>query len=225
MKSAVLLAVSTLAITVGVTTKVTHHVLADSKPAPAAVSGKDPRANPEGVALVAALDRDAPKTEPKKPTGSQAMDDSALEIGTQYCTSVRNSVGMIANLSIFGSPVAAANSVALHVTGLPEGAYGVFLTSRYPGFVYAPLNSSGNICLRRDVGRFTAGGQVKRSGLLGTLTLDTTLGEWSNQAIPRTAATYAAMAGTRSHFQLWYRDNEQGVPTSNFSDAEYVDWQ
>ena len=46
------------------------------------------------------------------------MGDSALEIGTQYCTSVRNSVGVIANLSIYGSSVAAANSVALHVTGL-----------------------------------------------------------------------------------------------------------
>jgi len=151
--------------------------------------------------------------------------DSALEIGTQYCVGVPNSLGAPADLEIFGNPDPAVDAVALHVTGLPTGSYGVFLTSRFATFLPAPLGSSGNVCVRRDLGRFLEPGQVKRAGLLGTITLDTTLGEWTTQAIPRSVGIYAAAGGGRSHFQLWYRDNVGGVATSNFSDGEFVDWQ
>jgi hypothetical protein len=160
-----------------------------------------------------------PRRQPSSMVGS-----GAPSIGTSFCTSVRNSVGQIADLSILGSAVASQDSVALHVSGLPHGSFAVFLTSRYPYTLSFPLGSSGNLCVRRDVGRFVDPGQVKLTGLAGTMTLDTTLGEWSTQSIPRTVGVYQAMLGTRSHFQLWYRDNIQGVPTSNFSDAEYVDW-
>ena len=167
------------------------------------------------------LVQDATKVDPPK---SSLVDSVATNIGTTYCTSVRNSTGRIADLTVFGSAVAAEDSVALHVEHLPAMSYGVFLAATTPGFVQSPLGSSGNICVRRDIGRFDGPGQVKKSGLTGTLTLDTTLGEWTTAEVPAALGSYPAMAGIRTHFQLWYRDTKMGTSTSNFSDAEYVDW-
>lgn len=151
--------------------------------------------------------------------------DAPAAIGTTFCTSAPNSTGLAADLSIVGSAVAANDDVTLVVSNLPADSFAVFLTSRFPGASFSPPGSMGTLCVRRDVGRFDGAGQVRRSDGSGNLSLATASGDWSTQAIPRSLGSYPALAGTRTHFQLWYRDLVGGAPTSNFSDAEYVDWQ
>ena len=179
------------------------------------------------VRLAPEVSADTKGARPKAttPPSASVEPDGLPPIGTSFCSSTANSTGAVADLTIFGSAVALDDDVTLVVSGLPAESFGVFLTSRFPGFLALPAGSSGNVCVRRDVGRFVGPGQVRSSGVTQSLSLDSSLGEWSTQAIPRTGGTYMAMAGTRTHFQLWFRDNVGGVPTSNFSDAEYVDWQ
>jgi hypothetical protein len=154
-----------------------------------------------------------------------SRDGSGASIGTPYCTSVPCSTGAVPDLIVRGSAVAADDDVTLVVTGLPLDSYGVFLTSRFAASPMSPAGSLGNICVRRDIGRFAGPGQVRSSGGRGAVALSTSLGEWSTQNIPRSSGTYLAMAGGRTHFQYWFRDSIGGRATSNFSEAEYVDWQ
>ncbi len=67
-------------------------------------------------------------------------------------------------------------------------------------------------------------GQIKDSGASGTISLDTTAGEWSLASIPTSTGTYAALLGTESYFQLWFRD-PSAATISNFSDAYAVRWE
>ncbi|QDV10028.1 hypothetical protein Poly30_55890 [Planctomycetes bacterium Poly30] len=144
--------------------------------------------------------------------------------GVPYCMSNPNSTGVNSSLLVLGSAVVSDNNLTL-IGGLPTNTFGFFITSRTPGFVANPAGSAGNLCVSANIGRFTGPGQIKNSGASGTISLTTQTGEWSLQSIPTSTGPYAAMAGLRTHFQLWHRDSVSGTPTSNFSDAVYVDWQ
>lgn len=145
-------------------------------------------------------------------------------LGTEYCLSNPNSTGVNTTLTMAGSLVPADNDIELIAT-LPTNTFGFFITSQTQGFVANPGGSFGNICLSGTLGRFVGPGQVKNSGAMGQITLNTNLGEWDLAAIPTAVGPYAAMAGIQSNFQLWHRDSVMGVASSNFSNGRSVVWE
>lgn len=152
------------------------------------------------------------------------IDACELNPGVTYCQSNPNSTGVNTSLATLGSAAVADNNLELFAT-LPTFSFGFFITSQTAGFVANPAGSQGNLCVVDQVGRFVAPGQIKSSGASGTISLSTGLGDWSVNAIPTPTGPYAAMAGIRSHFQLWHRDDLMGTATSNFSDGVYIDWE
>ncbi len=132
---------------------------------------------------------------------------------------------MPGTLEIFGSAVAADNDVLLRVTDLPVNEFGLFVTSLASAPAGTATFGNGYICFNTSVGmgRFFMANQIKHSGANGVITLDTNASEWSVTAIPTSTGSYAAMAGTRSYFQAWHR--EQVGAGFNFSGAASVTWQ
>ena len=146
-------------------------------------------------------------------------------ISMPYCMSNPNSGGVNTSFRVIGDDTAANNNARLVARDVPLNSFGFFITSQTPGFTANPAGSIGNICVTGNIGRFVAAGQIKNAFATGEIVLDTTAGEWDLAAIPTSTGPYAAMAGIRSHFQLWHRDTNMGMAVSNFSDAEFVDWQ
>jgi len=137
-----------------------------------------------------------------------------VSLGTSYCTATVNSTGGTASMSATGSLVAAANSVTLRADGLPNSAFGFFLTSRTQGFVQNPGGSQGNLCLSGSIGRFVGPGQIKNSGATGAIDLAIDL---TQQPTPTGAV--AVQAGETWNFTAWHRDVVAGAATSNFANG------
>lgn len=130
-------------------------------------------------------------------------------IGTNYCGPANaNSSGNPAVISATGSTSAAANDVTLDVVDLPTGQWTMFINSQTQGFV-SPPNSSGNLCVVGQIGRYK--NNIMNSGAGGTVSLALDL---TNTPTP--SGSVSVMAGETWNFQLWFRDVGN---TSNFSDA------
>jgi hypothetical protein len=141
-------------------------------------------------------------------------------IGFPYCQSNPTSTGVQSTLSIFGSTSVVADEVEI-TAFLPVNTIGFFLTSLDPGFVPNAGGSNGNLCLGGAIGRFQQ--LAKLSGANGEITISTLVGEWSIGDLPHPMTSYAAVPGTSSHFQLWFRENTT-FPSSNFSQGVRVTW-
>ncbi len=142
---------------------------------------------------------------------------------TPYCVSNPAFNGVNAIIDFDGT-LSAANDQVTMTAHVPSHSLGYFITSRTQGFTATPRGSAGNLCLGGNIGRFVGPGQIKDSGASGTISLDTTAGEWSLASIPTSTGTYAALLGTESYFQLWFRD-PSAATISNFSDAYAVRWE
>ncbi len=148
----------------------------------------------------------------------------ATSIGTNYCPSTPNSTGVMTELTASGSDVALDDNVCLLATNLVPGAVGFFITSETQGFVMNPGGSNGNLCVVGEVGRFLQNiQQFKTADAAGTMSLDTSIGEWSLTNIPTAVPPlfYSATAGMTTNFQLWHRD----IGGSNFSNGLSISWQ
>ena len=135
-------------------------------------------------------------------------------VGTNYCMANSNSSGGTAQMGGFGSANVDANQLTIDCTSMPALVFGFFIVSRADGFVPNPAGSAGNLCLTGSIGRYVGSGQIKNSGLAGTISLPLDLG-----AVPQPLGPAAAMPGETWHFQCWFRDSSAGVATSNFSDG------
>jgi len=143
-----------------------------------------------------------------------------VTLGTSYCTAAVNSTGGTASMAATGSAVTAANSVTLTADGLPNNAFGFFLTSRTQGFIANPGGSQGNLCLSGSIGRYVGPGQIKNSGTTGSISLALNL---SQQPTP--TGFIAVQAGDTWNFTAWYRDAVAGAATSNFANGLSVAFQ
>lgn len=141
-------------------------------------------------------------------------------VGMNYCTPLQNSTGQPAIISGFGSNVAADNDLVLSATSLPVGSFSFFLTSQSTGFVVGPGGSQGVLCLGGSIGRYVGPGQVQQASAAGNieLALDLTM-------MPQPNGFAQAMAGQSWYFQAWYRDTDNGTPTSNFTDGLQVSFR
>ena len=170
-------------------------------------------------------------TRPSRPYASihmkiHASDDACpAEAFEPYCATNPNRTDLKSQLSVEGSPVAAADDITLVATTVTYNATGFFLTSQTPGFVARPGGSQGNLCLGGAIGRFVGPGQVMTTGFDQTVSLSSSAGQWSTQSIPTPTGNYAANAGTTSYFQFWHRDTIAGQPTSNFTNGVAITWE
>ncbi|MEZ6013988.1 MAG: LamG domain-containing protein [Planctomycetota bacterium] len=136
-------------------------------------------------------------------------------LGTQYCTpAVPNTSGGPANTSVSGSISVAANNLTLECTGMPNNAFGFFLTSRSQGMIAGPGGSQGVLCLGGSIGRYVAPGQIKNSGGSGQISLTVNLTQH-----PTPNGLVQVLAGDTWNFTAWFRDSVGGSATSNFSDG------
>lgn len=150
-----------------------------------------------------------------------AKGEPTPNIGTNYCgPAVVNSAGLSANIILVGNPTASANSAEIVTSNLPNFSFGFSIVSNSTGFVMNPGGSSGNLCLSGAIGRYVGMGQIMNSGSNGTINLPLDL-----TMTPQPNGFVSIQGGETWHFQTWYRDTINGVPTSNFSDGVTVDFQ
>ncbi|MEZ6017492.1 MAG: hypothetical protein R3F49_20430 [Planctomycetota bacterium] len=135
-------------------------------------------------------------------------------LGSNFCTANANSTGSAAAMSAMGSASVAANNVVLMSSGMPQNAFGFFLTSMTQGNTPNPGGSQGLLCLSGSIGRYVGAGQIKNSGTLGEFELAIDLMQH-----PSPSGFVTVMPGQTWHFTSWYRDVVGGSATSNFADG------
>jgi hypothetical protein len=111
------------------------------------------------------------------------------------------------------------NDVTLEATGLPNNAFGFFLTSTMQGFVMNPGGSVGNLCLGGSIGRYVGPGQIQNTGLLGAISLQLDLTQ-----TPTPTGLVSVAPGQTWNFTAWHRDVQGGVAVSNFADGYSINF-
>lgn len=136
-------------------------------------------------------------------------------VGVNICgPATTNSTGHPGIIGAMGDTSVAANDLRLDAHRLPLGSTGFFLTSPSTGFVPFAGGSQGHLCIAGpSIGRYVGPGQVKNSGLSGSLSLEVDLTQH-----PTPTGTVAVTPGETWYFQCWYRDANP-ASTSNFTDA------
>ena len=108
----------------------------------------------------------------------------------------------------------------LEATVLPQNSFGFFVTSMGQGFVMNPGGSAGNLCLSGAVGRYVGSGQIQNSGTAGAFSLAVNLTQH-----PTPTGFISVAPAETWNFQVWFRDSDMGVPTSNFTDGLEITFQ
>ncbi len=154
------------------------------------------------------------------PTGPQA-------ISVPGCVGAITATGSPAICEVYGDIVAANGDAELRASDMPANQFGIFATGLA---TIAPMTvNSGNgwICInpgaQGGLGRFQGATQIKNTGAGGTFSLDSGAAEWDMTMIPTSTGTYAAMTGTTSNFQAWFR--EPVGAGWNFTGSCAVTWQ
>jgi hypothetical protein len=122
-----------------------------------------------------------------------------------YCTTTPNSVGSGALISATTTQVIAYGDLVLHVTGAPQGQFGVFFYGQNQTNV---LVGDGTLCV---------GAPFYRLGIvqIGTLGGAQQAVDYASPNQPGGQIT----PGSTWNFQFWYRDPAGGPVGNNFSDA------
>lgn len=131
------------------------------------------------------------------------------------CLANPNSTGVPGTIRAEGSRFLSINDLQVVAEDLPLNSFGYLGTSRSTSFAPMPGGSSGNLCIGPTVGRYVD--QVSSSGAGGTIATNIDL-----LAIPQPTGFEAAIPGETWYFQLWHRDANGGVATSNFTETVSV---
>ena len=131
-------------------------------------------------------------------------------IGERYCDGLVNSSGVGARVQGEGSDVVADNDFTLAAVGVPPGTFGIF----YFGADEASVPfGNGLRCVGGAVWRYVPAVKTSTAGV-ALLPVDLDL--------PPSAGRI--LAGSRWHFQFWFRDAPAGGAKFNLSDALRIDW-
>ncbi len=147
--------------------------------------------------------------------------DLCEDLGVVYCDpAVANTTGLPGVVSAFGSPFAADNTLTLEAEQLPSFIFGIFITSQTQGLIQNPGGSQGHLCVVNSIGRYNQAGQIfgTTGAGKGTLLLDLTM-------TPTPQTPVAVQAGETWNYQAWYRDFDNGMSVSNFTNAISVTFQ
>ncbi len=148
-------------------------------------------------------------------------------ISVPGCIGAPTATGAPAICEVYGNPIASANDAQLVASGLPPNQFGIFMTGL--SSVPAMTVSSGNgwLCINpaggNGIGRFQGPNQIQSSGPLGTITIDTTAGQWNLASIPTATGSYATVAGRTNYFAAWFR--EPVGAGWNFTGTAVMTWQ
>ena len=128
-----------------------------------------------------------------------------------YCTANPNSTGLLAVMSVSGSPIITDNDFTLTASQMPAFEWGYFLMAETQGFTPNVGGSSGSLCLGSPFYKFNKApmGQVLNSKGGGTFSFTTDLTNLPQGVV--------FMIGETWDFQAWYRDG--AASTSNFTDG------
>lgn len=140
------------------------------------------------------------------------LPESLRRVGVEYGNANANSTGLPGRIEAFGSPVALANDLTLHGYQLPMSSIGYFVVGNQQIFAPNPGGSSGIVLVGPALGRY-AGNLLAVDGA-GRVSMAANLTQ-----LPRPTGPIAVQAGQSWYFQLWHRDSNGGVATSNFSRA------
>lgn len=136
-------------------------------------------------------------------------------VGGNYCgPAPLNSTGVPGQIRALGTDVRADDNLSLLVSGIPVGAFVLFLASPQTAFVVGPGGSQGNLCLGGNIGRYIGMNQLRRGRGNGTAYLQLDL-----DVIPRPLVLQSASVGETWYFQALYRDVVGGVAATNFTDG------
>jgi len=137
------------------------------------------------------------------------------KVGASYCNANPNSTGRTGEIVLGGSNSIGSNDLRLTARYLPNNAFGYFLCSTSTGFIANAGGSQGNLCLGGNIGRGIGG--IFSSGATGGFTTLANL-----NALPQPGGPVAVLPGETWNFTTWHRDSVGGVATSNFTNAEQV---
>lgn len=113
-------------------------------------------------------------------------------------------------LSLHGSPRLIDASLELRGQFFTQGTFVLPLVGRGTGHIFLPAQSRGVLCLGgAHIARLNA--QITQGQALSSFSVPIRL-----RSLPTAAPV---LPGDLLHFQCWYRDTENGLPTSNFSSA------
>ena len=143
--------------------------------------------------------------------GGQLLFLELSAIGDRYCAAAVNSSGAPASIRAEGSTAVADNDLILAGADLPAGTVSIAVFGTTQDLV--PVGS-GFLCIGGNVGRIDQITTVDAAGN-AEIEVDLTGGGTASTVIP----------GATVNFQLWFRDNDSGVPTSNFSDGVNILWR
>ena len=137
------------------------------------------------------------------------------KVGAGYCNANPNSTGRTGEIVLSGSSSISNNNLRLTARFLPTNAFGYFLCSTSTGFIPNAGGSQGNLCLGGNIGRGIGG--IFSSGASGGFNTLANL-----NALPQPGGPVVAQVGETWNFTTWHRDSVGGVATSNFTNAEQV---
>ena len=135
-------------------------------------------------------------------------------IGTQYCSAELNQSGNRGWISAMAADQSIGNTKRLVAIDLTVNAFGYLLAGRDPIFVANPGGAAGNLCVGGG-GRYVD--QIASSGTNGRIV--TTV---NPSSVPQPNGFVSVVAGETWYFQLWSRDIQGGMATSNFTNAVRV---
>jgi hypothetical protein len=127
-----------------------------------------------------------------------------------------NSTGLGAEISAFGELSVADQDVRLSVDNVPDGRFGIFFGSRTLTFVPLPGNSSGNLCVAGNIGRYFAASQIFMGAGAGSPVPAGGLQVGDIPVPTNPLPGEPILAGDTWYWQAWYRDVND---TNNFSNV------
>ncbi len=134
---------------------------------------------------------------------------------TNYCTALPTSLGFPASIAASGSPSITDNNFIVAAGGLPTATFGIFF---YGPAQVQQASGIGNLCVVGDMTmpaiRLLPAVQADILGSAFRLVDFTD----PNQSM----GPGAILPGMTLNFQFWFRDNQMGASTWNFTDAVSV---
>lgn len=140
--------------------------------------------------------------------GAVVTDTTQLVAGSQYCNARTHSGGTSGWLRISGS----GSSFVIEAQDMPANTFCLPLCSMGNDVTPFAGGSQGDLCLSGGIGRFNSLVAATNSSGLINVPIDTT-------ALPTPSAIVAAQPGDTWYFQLWFRDVDGGMQTSNYTNG------
>ncbi len=131
---------------------------------------------------------------------------------TNYCQAVAGSSGSPAAITAIGTTSITDNNMVLAASGVPSGSIGIFFYG--PAQTQAP-SGLGNLCVTGDASRPV----IRIYPAVAADILGGAIYPLDFTAPNQSSGPGAINAGDTLNFQFWFRDNDNGTPSWNFTNG------